>query len=126
VPFHHPAFFLLFLVTLVLYWGLPRRLQHAVLLASSLAFYYYAGLVDSLLLLGTVGANALLAWRLDCATGPARSRWLALAVVANLAVLGYWKYRGFVVDNLRLIAPGSARAWTAMVSPSGYPSMSSS
>jgi len=99
MPFHHPAFFVLFLVTLVAYWTAPARWQHVILLISSLAFYYYAGLVDSIILLASVGANHPIALTMAKREGNSRRRWVTFAVVLNLGILAYWKYRGFFVEN---------------------------
>ena len=81
------------------------RLQNLTLLAASLLFYAWGegGLV--LVLVGSATLDFL------CVRGMAAVRarggpawrvkaWLWLSVVGNLAVLGYFKYAGFVAENL--------------------------
>jgi alginate O-acetyltransferase complex protein AlgI len=101
VPFHSPAFFFLCLLTFALYYGRSERWQHGVLLASSLAFYYYAGLVDTVLLLSVVSANHLVARWTSRADG---RRALVSAIVINLGVLAFFKYRRFVLETINRIA----------------------
>ena len=126
MAFHHASFLLLFLASWAAYWLLPalarlaqrrggepgepaavgsRRdvatsLQHAVLMLASVAFYLYAGPLDTAILIGTVGVCFLFAAGLDHASGRHKSLWLALGVGASLGILGYFKYRGFVVSNV--------------------------
>jgi len=103
MPFHSAAFLLLLLPSVALYWLLPARYQHLVLSAASLAFYYYAGLVDTALLLCSVGVNHVLSSFIDRHEKPARLRWLWVSVVVNLGVLGFFKYRGFIVGNINAL-----------------------
>lgn len=105
MPFHHPAFFVLFLTTLAVYWLAPPRFQHVILLISSLSFYYYAGIVDSILLLASVGVNYPIAMLMAKSDGSRRRGFVTFAVVLNLGILGYWKYRGFVVENVAQLFP---------------------
>jgi alginate O-acetyltransferase complex protein AlgI len=92
VPFHSPGFLLLCLATLALYYLGRERWQHGVLLAASLVFYAAAGAADTLLLLGAVAVNHLLA-------GPVaarRPRALPLALALNLGLLLACKGRGLL------------------------------
>lgn len=103
-----PATLLLFLP---LVWGLwwaavrwgPGRLPTVVLLGASLVFYGAGSLgvgrpEHLAVLLGSILGNHLLARRLH---GGGHRGWLWLGVVANLAVLGLFKYSGFAVGVLR-------------------------
>jgi alginate O-acetyltransferase complex protein AlgI len=107
MPFHHPAFFLLVITAFAAYWLMAPRFQHAVLLVASLAFYYYAGFVDLVLLLATVAANVWAARRIDASEGKLRRTWVAAAVVLNLSILAYFKYASFIFDNLSSVLPSS-------------------
>jgi D-alanyl-lipoteichoic acid acyltransferase DltB (MBOAT superfamily) len=96
-------FALFFIVVFALGWALrthaePRKL---VLLAASYFFYGFWDWRFLALLAGSSSLNyfaGLLLARTDADT--ARRRILALAVAANLAVLGFFKYYDFFLDSL--------------------------
>jgi len=108
--FHTPLFILGFLPATLAGFFLAGRLAGPVwalrwLLISSLFFYgwWNPSLVPLLLL--SVLANWALARRIATATeAPARRRWFILGIAANLALLGWFKYLGFVVG---VLAPGA-------------------
>ncbi|MEQ8664164.1 MAG: MBOAT family O-acyltransferase [Rhodospirillales bacterium] len=95
------AFIFGFLPASLLAYHLVRRHVggHAAifaLIAASLFFYGYWNPPYLALLVGSVVANYGFAWL----TSKSESRWpVALGVVANLAVLGYFKYRNFFLEN---------------------------
>jgi alginate O-acetyltransferase complex protein AlgI len=100
------TFLLVFLpVAVTLYWLTPRGYPRLlVLIAASLVFY---GLWDwrfiPLLLASTLVdylAGQRLASSVDEGATGRRRAILAAAVTINLALLGYFKYRGFFVDSL--------------------------
>ena len=93
--------YLFFLPTvLVLHWTLPKRLRTPLLLAASYFFYgWWDWRFLGLLLLSTT---------IDFAVGIAldrtddelrRKRYLAVSMVANLVILGFFKYFNFFVDS---------------------------
>ncbi|MDO4537201.1 MAG: MBOAT family protein [Coriobacteriales bacterium] len=86
-------------VVLVLYWVLPGiRAKNALLIVASILFYAYGEpVLTALLLLSTV-ANYL--FGLVVGHGKHRRVWLALAVVANLAFLGVFKYADMAIGTL--------------------------
>lgn len=96
-------FLLLFLPAVtVAYWLVPRgRPRLAFLLGASLLFY---GLWDWRfvpLLLGTTLVDYVAGRAIAATDGDRRrSLLLATAVAVNLALLGYFKYRGFFVESL--------------------------
>src|ERR1700722_7981581 len=103
MPFHSPAFAVLCAVTLAIYYLGGPRWQHAVLLVSSVAFYYYAGLLDTVLLVSTVLVNHVVS--AIVARGGRRGRVaLVLAIVVDLGVLAFFKYRAFVVSTVNATA----------------------
>jgi D-alanyl-lipoteichoic acid acyltransferase DltB (MBOAT superfamily) len=84
---------------LATYWLLPRRPQNLLLLAASYLFYGYVHPWFLLLILFSTAASYA------CARGiaelPGRRRlFLWTGVAANLALLGFFKYFHFFVDNL--------------------------
>ncbi|MEY2569902.1 MAG: alginate O-acetyltransferase complex protein AlgI, partial [Acidimicrobiaceae bacterium] len=91
-------FFALVLPTSWLLLPHPRRWRVFMLLAS---FVFYASWNNGyvLLLAGSIVGNQLFARRIARTEGPPRVRWTGLAVAANLAVLGWYKYAGFAADS---------------------------
>src|SRR5262245_21534268 len=96
------AFLFYFLpLFLLAYFALPFR--NAVFLVFSLAFYTLGEGQHLFLLLACVGYNhvfALLIEREAARRGPSAKRWIATAIAVNLAVLGLFKYGGFVMAQL--------------------------
>lgn len=100
--FHSPEFLLGFLpVTLAGTFVSGRLFGARAVLAwltwASLTFYAWWKPPFLLLLLGSIGVNYVLGWWLFARP----NRWLlAFGIGANLAVLGYFKYAGFLVDTV--------------------------
>jgi D-alanyl-lipoteichoic acid acyltransferase DltB (MBOAT superfamily) len=118
--FNSPVFILGFLpITLLLFLTLRRfggRGPMLLLLAASLVFYGWWDWRFLPLLLASMCGNHLIAGRM-LASGPrARKRWLALGIVGNLAVLGWFKYAVFVAGVL-----GDLGGWQAVVGPIALP-----
>lgn len=97
--FSDPKFLFVFLPAALIAGLLFRRtaLFSPVILLFSLVFFYWSSGAYTLLLLASIAAN----W----AFGLAVFRWrrrllLAAAVFVNLAVLGFFKYLGFVLEPL--------------------------
>jgi alginate O-acetyltransferase complex protein AlgI len=91
LPFSSLNFLVLMPVLLLVYWQLPTGFKRAWLLVASLVVYLAAGWQDLLLLVTVTTAN----WA-SSALFP-RSRWVPkLLVLADVAVLGWFKYRYFI------------------------------
>ncbi len=110
--------FVYFLIgVVVLYWAIPFRLQNGLLLIGSYFFYGWWGFfTPELTGFGRV-LPLLLLWGSSLATylsgkylhplpeGSRRRRvifWLGVGV--NVAMLGYFKYRGFFIENVQAAA----------------------
>ncbi len=101
--FASPVFLFLFLpLVLAAYFALPRRRGNGVLLAGSLAFYVWGEGTTVALVLASVAFNWTLGSKIADADGPARRRWLAIAITGNLAALAVFKYTNFIVANLNI------------------------
>jgi alginate O-acetyltransferase complex protein AlgI len=89
------------------------------LIAASL-FSYAAWNVSYVpLLLGSIGFNYLIASRMARSeTRTTRSRLLGFAVTVDLALLGYYKYTGFFMENLNA-ATGSDYTFQSLILPLG-------
>jgi D-alanyl-lipoteichoic acid acyltransferase DltB (MBOAT superfamily) len=120
--FHSPAFIFGFLPLCFIAFGLLYRFwgwQPALLglAAASLVFYGQWGWALAGLLLGSILCNfaaaRLMLGRIRSrrSTGPI----LSGAIAANLALLGYFKYANFLIDNVNLIAGASFAHWQVML-----------
>ncbi|HLL77065.1 MAG TPA: MBOAT family O-acyltransferase [Pyrinomonadaceae bacterium] len=110
--FTEPLFLFLFLpVLLALYYGLPRRLRNPLLLAASLLFYAFGAGGSTPVLLASILLNYLCGAALARpASGCGRKLVLWLGLAGNLALLGSFKYAGFFVNNLNLVAKAAGLA----------------
>lgn len=103
---------------LCVYFLLPRRLQggrNAVLLVFSLVFYSWGGLR----LLPVLLASCLTNWAAARLCAPGRMHRRAVygfALMLNLGMLGYFKYTGFLLENLGLEVTIPAVAMPAGIS----------
>jgi D-alanyl-lipoteichoic acid acyltransferase DltB (MBOAT superfamily) len=103
VLFNTAAFFAFFAIVLLLYRVLPWRQQNYMLLAASYVFY---GWWDWRFLL-LLAASTTLDWYLALVIERAREqqgqvaakRAVTFSVVANLTILGFFKYCNFFVDS---------------------------
>lgn len=100
MSFNSVTFLVFFALVYAAYVVLPHRWQNRLLLAASLFFY---GCWDWRFL-GLLLASSLLDYvcglRIESAVTPgARKRWLALSIVGNLGMLGYFKYANFFIDS---------------------------
>jgi alginate O-acetyltransferase complex protein AlgI len=95
-------------IVLSLYWLLPgMRSRNALLLVASLVFYAWGEAGYILILLASIALNYILGRLIDARRGRgAEQRVLALAVTANLALLGIFKYANFFVDNANALLAG--------------------
>ena len=106
--FYEPLFLFLFapaVYGLYLLIGGNRGARLGVLLAASLLFYAWSEPLFVFVVLGSAFADVFIARRID-ALAPddkARKLWLALGVAANLGLLVYFKYAGFLVANLDVV-----------------------
>lgn len=108
------AFLLVFLpLVLLVHYAAPRRLRDLVLLGASLGFYAVGEGWYTAVMLGAIfsgwGFARLVAC---CPAGRARALATGGAVVALLAVLIVFKYAGFLVGNLAVLA-----GWLGLPAP---------
>jgi alginate O-acetyltransferase complex protein AlgI len=121
MAFNSYAFLFLFLpVVLAGYYALSRMFtsQRAALVwlvAASLVFYALLGPGYVLVLLGSVVGNFLIASYLTRQPEGTRARRVGLIVgiVANLLLLGFYKYTGFLAENINALFGTDFRALAA-------------
>jgi len=87
------------------YFLLPRMARNAFLLGASLLFYAWGELGYVAVMLASITANYAFGLWVEAAPKKSRARFLrtSLAVSANLALLLYFKYANFLVDNLNVL-----------------------
>lgn len=92
---------------IILYYLLPVRFRNVILLLASLVFYAWGEPVYLFLMLLSILFNYFSG--LDIARNlqdkRAAKRSLVFNLIINLAVLGFFKYEGFVLDTLNEILP---------------------
>ena len=94
-------------IVLALYFLTPRKFRNLTLFLVSLVFYGWGEPVYVLLMVATIAVNyAFGGWiwkrkeQQKCAKAV-----LAAGVVANLLILGFFKYAGFLVESLQAVMP---------------------
>jgi alginate O-acetyltransferase complex protein AlgI len=122
--FNSVEFLLFYVAVLAVYYGLaPTRawgLRKLVLLLASCLFYmsWSPAFILLLLLIAALCFAAVLG--MAAATDPRWKRaWLALGVGTSLAILGYFKYRGFVLENLSLLGTKLDPRFSQVILPLG-------
>ncbi len=94
-------------VTLIIYFISPVRWRNLALLLVSLVFYGWGEPVYVFLMIFTIIIDYIFGWLIEIhLDNRRRARAILIWTIAiNLAILGFFKYAGFIVSNLRLI-PG--------------------
>ena len=91
-------------LVLLIYFAVPKVLKNAVLLISSLAFYGWGEPRYVFLMIATVGVNYILGLLIEKFRGKALSKvFVVTSVVSALAILGYFKYADFFIENFNAI-----------------------
>jgi alginate O-acetyltransferase complex protein AlgI len=87
-------------IVLCLYYVLPHRMQNRMLLLASCIFYGAWDWRFLFLLVGSTAIDYFVGLKIpQCVSQVARKRWLILSCVANLGILGTFKYFNFFIDN---------------------------
>ena len=98
--FHSTDFIVFFCLVVAVYWPLPHRAQNVLVLAASYFFYGYVHpwflvLIATSTVVDYVSARGMERW-------PARRRvFMALSIVSNFGMLGFFKYFDFFVGNVQ-------------------------
>ncbi|MEO5596404.1 MAG: MBOAT family O-acyltransferase [Lysobacteraceae bacterium] len=93
------VFIFYFLPVLLLFYY-AAGLRTAVLLAGSVVFYTWGEGAYVFLLAALIGINFALGRAIHASEGSRRAWLTALAIVIDLGVLGWFKYGGFIAQNL--------------------------
>lgn len=94
-------------LVLILYYALPKSFRNPVLLIASLVFYAWGEPIYMILMLLSIGFNYVSG--LDIARnledGQKAKRSLIFNIVVNIAILGFFKYEGFLLDSISAVLP---------------------
>lgn len=110
--FNSAEFLIFFPIAALVYFVLPHRVRYLWLLACSYYFYMCWNPVYALLLLFSTAITYLCSLALDRADRMQRDErsrtrakklCIALSFIANLGVLGYFKYANFLLDNINAL-----------------------
>ena len=93
-------------IVLAVYYVLPRKFRNAFLLISDLVFYGWGEPVMVLLMLFSIVINYI-AGLLIARTESKKNKKLILilSVIIDLGILGFFKYAGFITENLNVVLP---------------------
>ncbi|MGB7325177.1 MAG: MBOAT family protein [Rubripirellula sp.] len=103
--FTQAEFLVFFCVVLVASWLCRKRwARNTVLLLASYYFYAYWDIRFCGLLALSTAIDYTAGKKIQASDNPAvRKRWLTLSIIANLGMLGFFKYCNFFVDSASLI-----------------------
>lgn len=106
--FSSTIFIFVFLPTVLLGYHVVLRtisLKNYFLLFASLVFYAWGEPVYVILMLVSVAANYVFGRLIDTSANNNNSKnfWLVLTVIFNLGILFFFKYMGFVIENINAI-----------------------
>ncbi|UPL49229.1 MBOAT family O-acyltransferase [Hymenobacter sublimis] len=107
---------------LLLYFLAPARFKNVVALVASLLFYAWGGLNFLALFLASVVINFVLIRFMDKAQNWQKRIYLILSIVLNVAMLFYFKYANFFLENVSALgeaAGSSPLTWEKVVLPIG-------
>lgn len=106
--FSSVTFLMVFLpLTLALYFIVPHKFRNIIMLIASLIFYAWGEPIYIVLMILSIILNYTCGLDIEHKRGNlAKARQsLIFAVVANLLLLGFFKYYGFMLDSLNAILP---------------------
>lgn len=113
--FHSFAFLVFFPAVVAVYFGMPHRYRWAFLLAASYFFYAWWRVEYLALIFLSTTVDYYAGLRMDGApTRRVRKVWLGVSLVANLGLLGVFKYFNFLNANIEALC-----AWIGL--PYGVP-----
>lgn len=91
-------------IVLGLYFSLRPAFRWMLLLAASVYFYMSFVPEYALILLTTITVDYFAARKIEHAQGAARTWWLGLSLATNFGFLVFFKYAGFITNNVDALA----------------------
>src|SRR6516165_10604256 len=119
--FHTWVFFVFFLIVYTVYLVVRRnnRLMNLWLMLASYTFYGWWNPWYLLLLFGTSAIDFLMVVLMERKRST-RKLWLIISLVSNFGFLGYFKYSGFITENLNALFAQMGMA-VQLPDPAVYP-----
>lgn len=102
---------------LITYYLSPRNGKNIVLLIFSLLFYAWSGTGLTLLLITSVTINFLIAKQIN--KQKQAKKWLVSGIVFNILLLVFFKYAGFLIDNILGVFQMENSGWFKVALPLG-------
>ena len=102
--FNSLSFLVFFPVVTLVYFALPHRWRWAWLLIASCYFYMVFIPVYILILFFTIAVDYIAGISIENAQGQRRKLFLVTSGIANVGVLAFFKYYGFIDSNLQALA----------------------
>lgn len=91
-------------ITLMLYYIAPRSFRNFILLLISLVFYAWGEPVYVFLMIFTTIFDYIMGLIIDKHRGKSLSKSIfILTIVVNLGILGFFKYYGFLIENINTV-----------------------
>ncbi len=91
-------------IVLILYFLAPKKLKNAVLLVSSLFFYYYGERTYTVILFVSSITDWTLSLLIEKYRGQKKTKlFLATSILINLGLLGFFKYADFFIGNINAL-----------------------
>ena len=104
--FSSPLFIFVFLtVVLAVYYILPKKFRNVFLLIADLIFYGWGEPVMVLLMLFSIIINYIAGLLISKTDDKKKKAILIASVVIDLGILGFFKYAGFITENLNIVMP---------------------
>ena len=110
--FNTTQFFVFFAVVLVLFYAAPRSWRRVILLAASYYFYLSWNYKFVVLLLGLTVVDFGAGIAIERAPQSRKKLFLLISLMANLGMLGFFKYYNFFADNLAQLLRYPPHSWT--------------
>jgi len=99
-----PFLFYFLPAVLILYFCAPKCLKNAVLLLSSLIFYGWGEPVYLFLMIASILLGFFIGMFIDKAKSKvAKKIWLSASVLSSIALLGFFKYADFFIENFNAV-----------------------
>ncbi len=119
--FHTWVFFVFFLIVYPVFLLVRRnnQLMNLWLMIASYAFYGWWNPWYLLLLFGTSAIDYLMVLLME-RSRRTRTFWLVISLVSNFGFLGYFKYSGFITENLNALL-ANLGVWARLPGPAAYP-----
>lgn len=105
-------------ITTFIYFVISKKYKNIWLLVSSLIFYGWSGPKYILILIISIFTNWIGAYLIEKIVEKYRKAVLFFTLFINIALLAYFKYTNFIIDNINKIV-GNEKNWTQIAFPLG-------